>query len=61
MRRECIVTLAAAEAEAGDFEQAVKYQQQAMSMKAATEKEWAEQQSRLELYRQRKPYRESER
>jgi tetratricopeptide (TPR) repeat protein len=54
----CIGTLAAAYAESGDFEQAVKYQKQALSMEALTDAERAEEEMRLKLFKQRKPYRD---
>jgi tetratricopeptide (TPR) repeat protein len=50
-------TLAAAYAEIGDFDRAVKYQTQAISMKGAYALRRKEMQERLELYRQHKPYR----
>jgi tetratricopeptide (TPR) repeat protein len=49
-------TLAAAYAEAGDSEQAVKWQQKALDLAPLDQKEPLE--SRLKLYQQRKPYRE---
>ncbi len=49
-------TLAAAYAESADFEQAVKWQSEASKLAAEVDK--AEFQSRLELYRQSKPYRQ---
>ena len=49
-------TLAAAYAEAGDFTKAVKYQEQALSMVPAADKQ--EYQNRLDGYRARKPWRE---
>ena len=49
-------TLAAAYAEAGDFEKAVEWQTKAVSM--ASESEKSSYQSRLDLYRAGKPYRE---
>lgn len=56
-----IDTLAAAEAEAGKFDDAVKHQQQAVDAgKAALEADWQikDYASRIELYQQKKPYRE---
>jgi tetratricopeptide (TPR) repeat protein len=50
-----IDTLAAANAEASDFEKAVKWQQKAMEM--ADESEKADYKSRLDLYEAGKPYR----
>jgi len=52
-------TLAAAFAEAGDFTEAIKYQKQALSMADVMDKYRAEAQSRLTLYQQGKPYRET--
>jgi tetratricopeptide (TPR) repeat protein len=54
----CVGTLAAAYAEVGDFEQAVKCEKQAMSMSGLTDTNRAEAQQQLELYQQRKPYHE---
>ncbi len=55
-------TLAAAYAESGDFQKAVEWQAKAIDLaatdKSATEKDKAEANSRLELYRQGKPYRD---
>ena len=48
--------LAAAYAEAGDFEQAVKWQKKVVSMLPPTQR--ADYESRLALYREGKPYRE---
>lgn len=53
-----IDTLAAALAEAGDFDQAIRYQKQVMSMDSDTAEKRAEAQRRVELYQQGKPYRE---
>lgn len=52
-------TLAAAFAEAGDFQRAIKYQKQALNMNAADDKERKAMQDRLALYEQQKPYRET--
>ena len=49
-------TLAAAHAEAGDFEQAVKWQEKVVSLLPPAER--ADSESRLKLYREGKPYRE---
>jgi hypothetical protein len=51
-----IDTLAAAYAEAGDFDKAVKWQQKAMDM--AEDENTADCKSRLDLYKAGKPYRE---
>ena len=53
-----IDTLAAACADAGDFDQAVKYEKQAMTMPDMSDKDRAEAQERVDLYQQQKPYRE---
>jgi tetratricopeptide (TPR) repeat protein len=52
-------TLAAAFAEAGDFEKAIKYQNQALSMADVTAESRAEAQQRLDLYQRRTPYHET--
>ena len=49
--------LAAAYAEIGDFDHAVKYETQAINMKGAYALTRKKMQERLELYRQHKPYR----
>jgi tetratricopeptide (TPR) repeat protein len=54
---EAVDTLAAAYAEIGDFDAAVKYQTQAINMKGVYAFNRKEMQERLELYRQHKPYR----
>ena len=51
-------TLAAAFAEAGDFPQAVKYQQMALDLCSVQGALRTEVQDRLKLYQQGKPYRE---
>lgn len=51
-----IDTLAAAHARAGDFEAAVKYQMQAMGLASKAQQE--DMRTRLELYREGKPYSE---
>jgi len=51
----CIGTLAAAYAESGDFDQAVKYQRQAMSFGKMTDKERTEMQRRLALFMKHQP------
>jgi Flp pilus assembly protein TadD len=55
-----IDTLAAAYAETGNFEQAVKYQKQASSMNGIPEGNRTNVQNRLELYLQHKPYHKRE-
>jgi tetratricopeptide (TPR) repeat protein len=52
-----IDTLAAAYAEAGDFDQAVKYQRQAIDMKSANAKDREKLEQRLRLYQDHKPFR----
>lgn len=56
--RAALDTLAAAYAEAGDFDQAVRYEKQALGSAGIPEKKRAEMQRRLELYEQKKPFRE---
>lgn len=53
----CVGTLGAAYAEMGDFEQALKYQHNAVNFKDVPTNEMAGQQMRLKLYEQHKPYR----
>jgi tetratricopeptide (TPR) repeat protein len=53
-----IASLAAAYAEAGDFKQAVKYQQQALAMPGWPETSRDDMQKRLQLYQQGKPFHE---
>ena len=53
-----IGTLAAGLAEAGDFNQAVKYQKQLLQMEGVREKDLVVLQERLELYQHKKPYHE---
>ncbi|HTD65720.1 MAG TPA: tetratricopeptide repeat protein [Candidatus Limnocylindria bacterium] len=53
-----IGTLAAANAEAGDFEEAVKYQKQVLSSTVLNKTERSDETQRLELFQQRKPYRD---
>jgi tetratricopeptide (TPR) repeat protein len=53
-----IDTLAAAYAETGDFERAVKFQEQALGSRDQPFPERQKMQSRLALYRDHKPYRE---
>ena len=55
----CIDTLAAAYAEASDFDQAVKYEKQALAMPDLTDKERAEGKDRQKLYEAHQPYREN--
>ena len=54
---DAVDTLAAAYAEIGDFDAAVKYQTQALNMKGVHAFNRKRMQERLELYRQHKPYR----
>jgi tetratricopeptide (TPR) repeat protein len=51
-------TLAAAYAEAGDFDQAIKYQELALKMAPAESEKVQGAKQRLELYKQRKPFRQ---
>jgi tetratricopeptide (TPR) repeat protein len=53
-----IDTLAAAYAETGDFERAVKFQEQALGMVGPENPRQQKMESRLALYRDHKPYRE---
>jgi tetratricopeptide (TPR) repeat protein len=53
-----IATLAAAYAEAGDFDEAVKYQKQALEFRSLSKPYLMAFQARLKLYEERKPYRE---
>ena len=55
---DALDTLAAAYAEIGDFDAAVKYQTQAINMKGARAFKRKRMQERLELYREHKPYRQ---
>ena len=51
-------TLACAYAEVGDFDQAIKWQEESLQYPAFA-KEWGENaRKQLQLFRQRKPYRE---
>ena len=52
-------TLAAAYAETGDFDSAVKYQTQAISL-APDGPQKAEYRDRLKLYREKKPYHQTD-
>jgi tetratricopeptide (TPR) repeat protein len=54
-----IDTLAAAFAEAGDFDQAVKYQKRALAMNGISDKDRQDMFGRLLLFEQRAPYRDS--
>jgi tetratricopeptide (TPR) repeat protein len=54
-----IDTLAAAFAEAGDFQQAIQFQKQALGLNGATEKERKEMENRLALYQKQRPFRET--
>jgi tetratricopeptide (TPR) repeat protein len=53
-----IDTLAAACAEVGDFDQAIRYESNVLSMSGVANDTHADMQKRLDLYKQRKPYRE---
>ena len=55
----CVGTLAAACAEAGDFQGAVNYQQQALAMGGLSAQDAAAAKRRLDLYQRRQPYHES--
>jgi tetratricopeptide (TPR) repeat protein len=57
-RPECLDTLAAAYAAAGDFDRAVEYQTKALSVPAFVEADGPGGRYRLQLYEQKKPYRE---
>jgi TonB family protein len=57
-RYDAIDTLAAAYAEAGDFDQAVKYEKQSLNDSSLAPKEKEEREKRLALFQQRKPFRE---
>jgi tetratricopeptide (TPR) repeat protein len=57
-RSGCYDTLAVAYAEAGDFDQAVKYEKQALNDSSLAPKEREEREKRLALFQQRKPFRE---
>jgi tetratricopeptide (TPR) repeat protein len=54
--RHCVDTLAAAYAESGEWDSAIKYQEKMTEM-ASTNEEKVDAQKRLELYKQKKPYR----
>jgi tetratricopeptide (TPR) repeat protein len=55
----CIGTLAAAYAEAGDFKQAIKYEKQAISTGGITDKEIENEKNRIKLFEQNKPTHEA--
>jgi tetratricopeptide (TPR) repeat protein len=57
-RSGCHDTLAVAYAEAGDFDQAVKYEKQAVNDSSLAPKEREERENRLALFQQRKPFRD---
>jgi len=59
-RWDWIDTLAAAYAETGNFEQAVRYEKQAMSMDDVRENDRSKMQGRLLLYEQHQPYHEGQ-
>jgi TonB family protein len=54
----CYDTLAVAYTEAGDFDQAVKYEKQALNDSSLAPKEREEREKRLALFEERKPFRE---
>jgi len=54
----CKDTLAAAYAEAGDFDRAIKYEKQALDDSSVAPKEREEREKRLTLFQQRKPFRD---
>lgn len=54
-----IDTLAAAFAEAGDFKQAIKFQEQALGLNGANKMERKEMENRLALYQEQKPFHET--
>ena len=56
---QCLGTLAAACAELGDFELAVQYQKQALSLANLPEKDRAEESQRLSSYERHQPWREA--
>jgi hypothetical protein len=56
----CIGTLAAAYAEAGDFQQAIKYEKQAMSTEGISADQSSKEAARLKLFEQSKPTHEAE-
>jgi TonB family protein len=57
-RSGCYDTLAAAYAEAGDFDQSVKYEKQALTDSSLASKQIEEFEKRLSLFEQRKPFRD---
>ena len=57
-RSDAIDTLATAYAEAGDFDQAVKYEKQSLNDSSLAPKERQEREKRLALFEQRKPFRD---
>ena len=57
-RSGCVDTLAAAYAEAGEFDQATKYEKQALNDASLSPKEREEREKRLTLFQERKPFRE---
>jgi hypothetical protein len=56
---ECIDTLAAAYAEAGDFKRAIEFQEQALRTGNPTESEQNGMRERIALYKQSQPFREN--
>lgn len=57
-RSGCIDTLAVAYAEAGDFDQATKYEKQSINDPSLSPKEREEREKRLTLFHERKPFHE---
>jgi tetratricopeptide (TPR) repeat protein len=55
---DCIDTLGAAYAEAGDFDQAIKYQKQALNDSSLAPKERQEREKSLAIFQQQKPFRD---
>jgi len=55
----CLDTLAAAYAEMGDFDKAVQFQKQAMDLQGLKTDQQPEEQKKLELYQQHKPFRDN--
>lgn len=58
-RRDCVDTLAAAYAEAGDFASAIDFENQALQIAEASSREYDDMKRRLRLYQHQRPYRET--